>query len=112
MDSGHPPADETAQRFATCAAHASPGGPRCGQPTTRLLILTCRAEHGKLVSTCDEHAAIARELTGSGALSVCGLCEDLTGTAEPMTIAGIEPWDVTAGEPPPQGPPGRGTTGR
>ncbi len=97
MDPEHPTADEIAQRFATCAAHASPGGPRCGRPTTRLLILTCRGEHGKLVSACDLHAGIAQELTGSGALTVCDLCEDDTGTAEPMVVAGIEPWYPTAG---------------
>jgi hypothetical protein len=41
------------------------------------------------------HAAIAQELTEPGALSVCGLRQDLTGTAEPMTIAGVDPWDPT-----------------
>ena len=84
--------DETAPNFSTCAANASPGGLRCGEPTTLLLVLTCRAEHGKLASTCDLHAAIAQDLSEPGALSVCGLCEELTGTAEPMTIASVEPW--------------------
>lgn len=84
--------NQAAPQFSTCAAHALPGGPRCGEPTTRLLVLTCAAEHGKLVSTCDVHAATAQGLTEPGALSVCGLCEDLTGTAEPMTIASVEPW--------------------
>ena len=83
---------ETTERFATCAAHVSPGGPRCGEPTTQLVIMTCAAEHGKLASTCDVHAAVAQELTEPGALSVYGLCEDLTGTAEPMTIVSVEPW--------------------
>jgi hypothetical protein len=96
-----PVGGKTVQRFATCAANAFPGGPRCGEPTTRLLILTCAAEHGKLVSTCDVQAAIAEELTEPGALSVCGLCEDVTGTAEPMTIASVEPWDPTTESSPP-----------
>jgi hypothetical protein len=52
-----------------------------------------RGRARKLVSTCDAHAAIAQDLSEPGALSVCGLCEDLTGTAEPMTIASVEPWD-------------------
>ncbi len=86
------PSGETTERFATCAAHVTPGGPRCGQPTTRLLIMTCAAEHGKLAGTCDVHAAVAQELTEPGAVSVCGLCEDVTGTAEPMTIVSVEPW--------------------
>ena len=84
--------DDGLSRFSTCAAHDSPGGPRCGEPTTRLLVLTCADGHGKLVSTCDVHAAIAQELTEPGAVSVCGLCEDVTGTAEPMTIVSVEPW--------------------
>ncbi len=101
MDHERSPSGGTAQRFATCAALASPGGPRCGEPTSRLLMLTCAAEHGKLAGTCELHATIAQELTQPGALSVCGLCEDLTGTAEPMTIAGVEPWDPTTEVPPP-----------
>jgi hypothetical protein len=99
MSHGRSPLDETTERFATCAAYVSPGGPRCGEPTTRLLVMTCAAEHGKLASTCDVHAAVAQELTEPGAVSVCGLCEDLTGTAEPMTIVSVEPW-----APPPRSP--------
>ena len=85
----------------TCAANASPGGPRCGEPTARLLILTCAADHGKPAGRCEVHAAIAQELTEPGALSVCGLRQDLTGTAEPMTIAGVDPWDPTTDSAPP-----------
>jgi hypothetical protein len=54
--------------------------------------MTCPAEHGKLAGTCDVHAAVAQELTEPGTVSVCGLCEDVTGTAGPMTIVSVEPW--------------------
>ncbi len=91
MDHERSPSGGTAQRFATCAALASPGGPRCAEPTTRLLILTCAAEHGKLAGSCEVHATIAQELTQPGALSVCGLCEDLTGSTPAMVIGSAVP---------------------
>ena len=87
-----PPSNETASRFSTCMAAAFPDGPICGAPTTALLSLTCAAEHYRLVATCDEHTAAARELTRPGALASCALCEDLTGVDEPMTLAVIDPF--------------------
>jgi hypothetical protein len=85
------PLSETAKRFSACMADAFPGRSQCGDPTTTLLVLTCDAQHWRWVSVCDDHAAVAAELAEPGAIGTCALCEDLTGTDEPMTVATVEP---------------------
>jgi hypothetical protein len=93
LDHDRPPLNETAERYSRCMADAWPGGPTCGGTATLLLVLTCGARHCRLVAACNVHAAIAKGLTEPGALSPCALCEDLTGTAEPMILASVERWD-------------------